>query len=292
MRHDGGVIAGCPGRGALAWCRVTVLCLLCNVALLAGCAGDRIVAPLGRASPSSAGPLSGVYQVARGDTLYSIAWRYGLDHRDLARWNGITDPYRIYPGQRLRTSRPAELPAAKQRAPAPPPKSKPRASTAPAKSNARVPAPRPAPPRATPPRTASSAVVPRRAAPAPSSERAVRAWRWPAKGKVTGTFAAAGGKGIDIVGAPGSPVLAAAPGRVVYSGSGLRGYGKLIIVKHNKRYLSAYAHNDRLRVKEGDTVKSGQRIADMGSSDAKRVMLHFEIRRDGTPVDPARYLPR
>ena len=112
------------------------------------------------------------------------------------------------------------------------------------------------------------------------------------KGNIIGAFGKEGGKGIDIAGRRGSAIRAAAPGHVVYSGSGLRGYGKLIIVKHNKRYLSAYAHNDRLHVKEGDTVKIGQRIAEMGDSGAKSVRLHFEIRRDGEPVNPTRFLPR
>jgi lipoprotein NlpD len=119
----------------------------------------------------------------------------------------------------------------------------------------------------------------------------IGAWRWPTRGEVVGRFGAAGGKGIDISGRAGQEIVASAPGRVVYSGSGLRGYGKLIIIKHNNRYLSAYAHNQKLHVKEGDTVQSGQRIADMGQSDAKRIMLHFEIRRDGKPVDPLKHLP-
>jgi lipoprotein NlpD len=124
------------------------------------------------------------------------------------------------------------------------------------------------------------------------SQEAVKSWRWPVRGKIVGHFGTTGGKGIDIAGRRGTAIKAAAPGHVVYSGSGLRGYGKLIIVKHNKRYLSAYAHNERLHVKEGDTVKGGQRIAEMGDSDAKSVRLHFEIRRDGQPVNPTRYLPR
>ena len=244
--------------------------------LLAGCSGGSVVAPLGRSPDSSSTPTTGVHRVVSGDTLFSIAWRYGLDHRDLARWNAIPEPYTIYPGQRLKTSRPSVVP------PMPAP-------AAPA-----------ATPRSTPPAAASrreqrAATRPARARPVtppPGNEPPVRAWRWPARGTIVGTFAREGGKGIDIAGRAGAPVVAAAGGRVVYSGSGLRGYGKLIIVKHNKRYLSAYAHNDRLHVKEGDTVTSGQRIADMGSTDAQRVKLHFEIRRDGKPVDPTRYLPR
>ncbi len=119
-------------------------------------------------------------------------------------------------------------------------------------------------------------------------------WRWPVSGPLLSSFQGSNAlnKGIDLGGKLGEPVLAAAGGQVVYSGSGLRGYGKLLIVKHNETFLSAYAHNDRLLVKEGDLVKAGQRIADMGSSGTDRVKLHFEIRRDGTPVDPLKFLPR
>jgi lipoprotein NlpD len=120
----------------------------------------------------------------------------------------------------------------------------------------------------------------------------VKRWRWPARGKVVTSFSASGRKGIDIEGRFGQTVMAAAGGRVVYSGSGLIGYGQLIIVKHNKRYLSAYAHNNKLLVKEGDAVKGGQRIAEMGRSGPNRALLHFEIRRDGKPIDPLRYLPK
>lgn len=117
-------------------------------------------------------------------------------------------------------------------------------------------------------------------------------WRWPARGEVQAASSALGSKGIEILGRRADPVVAAASGTVVYSGSGLRGYGRLIIIQHNEDYLSAYAHNDKLLVNEGATVKSGQRIADMGDSDAKRVMLHFEIRKDGKAVKPLQYLPR
>ena len=120
----------------------------------------------------------------------------------------------------------------------------------------------------------------------------MKRWRWPAKGKVVTSFSRSGGKGIDIAGKFGQTIVAASAGRVVYSGSGLIGYGQLIIVKHNKRYLSAYAHNNKILVKEGDTVTGGQRIAEMGRSGSNRAMLHFEIRRDGKPIDPLRYLPK
>lgn len=253
--------------------------------VLAGCAGTKAVAPLGRAPARDASTprtsvRAGMHAVQTGETLYAIAWHYGLDYRDLAQWNAIAEPFTIYPGQSLRITRPAVLPAP---APAPraPPAARPRET---------APSARPAPGAASPapPARAAAPRIDTRA----TDDRVVDAWAWPVRGPILGGFGKQGGKGIDIGGARGSPVLAAAPGYVVYSGSGLRGYGKLIIVKHNKRYLSAYAHNDHLHAKEGDTVESGQRIADMGSTDSKVVKLHFEIRRDGQPVDPARYLPR
>jgi lipoprotein NlpD len=266
----------------------TVLLLLCVT--LGGCAGTGVVAPLGRAPPRNSAPApapapgrADVHAVQPGETLYAIAWRYGLDYRDLAQWNAVAEPFTIFSGQRLRVTRPAVMPARVAPAPAPQPP----------RQRAQVSAPRPAP--ASP---APSTAVPRARAPAPSGDaaavddRTIDAWSWPTRGPILGSFGKDAGKGIDIGGSRGSAITAAAPGYVVYSGSGLRGYGKLIIVKHNKRYLSAYAHNDHLHAKEGDTVNSGQRIADMGSTDSKVVKLHFEIRRDGQPVDPARYLPR
>jgi lipoprotein NlpD len=144
---------------------------------------------------------------------------------------------------------------------------------------------------------ASPAVTPSATAPAPASAAASRdpdddiTWMWPADGTVAGTFNETRSKGLAILGRAGDPVVAAADGRVVYSGAGLRGYGNLVIVKHNNTYLSAYAHNQSLLVKEDQIVRRGQKIAEMGSSDAERVQLHFEIRRQGRPVDPAKLLP-
>lgn len=237
--------------------------------------------------------------------MYAVAWRYALDYRELARWNGIAEPFTIYPGQQLRVSRPAVLPqmprptATARRARVPDVvQQRPRKKAATARAI-------PAPPasKATPASkakdTAKAAASSKSSSP-PATKRAsktasqqvVRKWRWPVRGKIIGRFGTAGGKGIDIAGRRGTAIEASAPGHVVYSGSGLRGYGRLIIVKHNKRYLSAYAHNERLHVKEGDTVKGGQRIAEMGDSGAKSVRLHFEIRRDGEPVNPIRFLPK
>lgn len=216
---------------------------------------------------------SQVYRVNKKDTLYAIAWRYGLDYRELARWNTIQPPYIIHPGQELILIDPDRLPL--HRRPVPATKSAATPSTAKPSTS---PSPRQTPPKPAPP------------VEQPPPEKFI----WPAQGKVIATFqgSKSASQGIDIEGKPGDPVFAVADGRVVYSGSGLTGYGNLIIVKHNDSYLSAYAHNRRLLVKEGDNVKSGQRIAEMGLLDDKTPLLHFEIRKQGAPVDPLKYLPR
>lgn len=214
--------------------------------------------------------------VMRGDTLFSIAWESGRDYRELAAWNRIPSPYRIHPGQKLRLFPPPEP------AKPPPPRvaaSPPRASTTPPRAT------RPPPTPKTESVTPKSPATPR----APTSAGArIGAWAWPARGKLL----ASGGGGLDIAAVRGQPVVAAADGRVVYQGSGLRGYGQLIIIKHNDEFLSAYAHNDRILVKEGANVRRGQKIAEMGSTGTDQVKLHFEIRRNGVPVDPQKYLPK
>lgn len=197
----------------------------------------------------------------RGETLYSIAWRYGLDPRQLAAWNGLGDGSLIFPGQRLVLGAPpggAPVPAARQDAP-------PRPASAPAPS----------------PRPARQPAV------------AVSGWRWPATGPVLGTYGSSAKtqSGIHIGGERGGPVLAAADGEVVYAGSGLKTYGQLVILRHSPSYLSAYGYNEALLVGEGDRVPGGQRIARMGIGPDQRAMLHFEIRRDGRPVDPLGFLP-
>lgn len=219
--------------------------------------------------------------VIPGDTLFSIAWRYGLKYEALARHNGISSPYIIRPSQviRLDMDLPKEVGNINSRQPKV--LSSATSSSANKQSYYKI---------ARKEKNTVSVIAPR---PQVLVQGAPQ-WRWPANGAVLSKFQGSTGlnKGIDLAGKLGEPVLAAAPGQVVYSGSGLRGYGKLLIVKHNENFLSAYAHNDRLLVKEGDFVKVGQRIADMGSSGTDRVKLHFEIRRDGTPVDPLRFLPR
>ncbi|MDR9480388.1 MAG: peptidoglycan DD-metalloendopeptidase family protein [Spiribacter sp.] len=198
------------------------------------------------------------YQVQRGDTLYQIAWKFGLDFRDLARWNRIDAPYVIYPGQSL------------------------------ALKGSGV-------------RTRASASNQASRAPAQSSGSGARssglsgpiAWQWPVEGEIIKAFSAnaLGKRGVSIAAPPGTPVKAAARGEVVYSGSGLRGYGNLLIVKHSDQFLTAYGYNQQLLVGEGDQVGAGQAIGRVGSSAERDGVLHFEVRELGKPVNPTRYLP-
>jgi lipoprotein NlpD len=233
---------------------------------LAGCSYPKFE-PAGSSTRTQApkpqpGKRPASYIVKRGDTLYSIAWRYGFDYRQLAGWNAIREPYTIFPGQKLRLTKPPKSasPSKKSagtRRPATASKSPPKASTS--------------------KKSASKGTIKKSSkAAAKGGNAPVKRWYWPAKGKVVTSFSRSGGKGIDIAGRFGQPIQ----------------YGQLIIVKHNKRYLSAYAHNNKILVKEGDTVKGGQRIAEMGRSGSDRAMLHFEIRRDGKPTNPVRYLPK
>jgi lipoprotein NlpD len=260
----------------------------------------------------------GAYTVQRGDTLYSIALAFGQDHRDLARWNGIEDPSRLAVGQLLRVEPPAAAAAvvpvapvaAAQPTPLPPATAGAAAGASGAAAAPSVQAPAGTPtapgsatlPAATPPLPAAAAggatsVAPAAAASAPSAATANGAaqlgpWLWPAEGKLIEGFHATRNKGIDIAGKEGDPVVAAADGQVVYSGSGLRGYGNLVILKHGEDFISAYAHNRSILVKQGQSVRRGQRIAELGRTDADVPKLHFEIRQQGKPIDPLGLLPK
>lgn len=258
-------------------------------ALLVGCGGHSL-APV-QTYAHYQNPRGDTHTVNRGDTLYSIAWAYGVDYRRLAAHNGITEPYTIYPGQRLDVSLNAKPRAisSSTRRPGAPTRS---LSTDAEKKASASPAPAKATPQSKTTKAKPSAASSSRKQAAATRGSRIKHWMWPAKGQIVTDFASSGRKGVDISGRLGQPILAAADGRVVYAGGGLRGYGELIIVKHNKRYLSAYAHNNRILVKEGDEVNIGQRIAEMGSTGTESVRLHFEIRRDGKPVNPVRYLPR
>ncbi len=226
----------------------------------------------------------GFYTVRPGDTLLRIALEFGQNWRDIVRWNGMENPNVLEVGQVIRVAPPTGAGSAEVAAVRP---------VTPASATAMPPA-----------QSASEARPPAVAASAPAaatgSARAVDAadddlpWGWPTTGPavVLAGFDESRNKGLDLGGKAGDPVLASADGRVVYAGAGLRGYGNLIILKHNNTYLTAYAHNQTLLVKEDQTVRKGQKIAEMGNSDADRVKLHFEIRRQGKPVDPTKYLPR
>lgn len=230
----------------------------------------------------------GRYLVRPGDTLYSISFRFGWDWKALAAHNGIGAPYLLRPGDYVRFDGPLKSGISRQAVVAPP------RPSVPAKPAAK-PIPQPSSPPIPKPSTAAVARPSVPAAPVRTlANRSVAAWTWPAAGTMVGRFAPNGSlnKGIDIAGELGQPVLAASDGMVVYAGSGLRGYGELLIIKHDDVYVSAYGHNRRLLVREGQQVKAGQTIAEMGSTGTDRVKLHFEIRRQGKPVDPLQYLPR
>ena len=322
-----------------------------SVLALAGCAANQ-PAPIVDWSSPSATPVpapvasstaAGAYRVMRGDTLYAIAFKHGLDYRDLATWNGIAAPYTIFAGQELRLSAVAhapppstpalagvaptaalpepapgaavtvgiaEHPAAAPVASAfedvsaqPPPVAEVAKPTEPTPVVAPAPAPatppKPTVAEAPPQKPVSEPSLPKPAPPLPKPDNIPElssggvTWRWPSEGKVIAAYVSGEPtrQGIDIGGKAGDAVRAAADGEVVYSGNGLIGYGELIIVKHNANFLSAYGHNRSRLVKEGEKVKAGQAIAEMGASAGSRDELHFEIRKNGKPVNPLEYLP-
>ncbi len=231
------------------------------------------------------------YVVQRGDTLFSIAMAFGQDHRDIARWNDLQDPSRISVGQTLRVAPPEERASAVTVAPVAPVAA---AQARPLDQPAPIVTPTPGSPTAeVPSRPPAAPAAPggSSSGPGPAFAEPAGAWVWPARGTVIATFDEVRNKGIGIAGNEGDPVLAANDGQVVYVGSGLRGYGNLLIVKHSDDFVSAYAHNRQILVKQGQPVKRGQRVAELGRSDADRPKLHFEIRRRGKPVDPLQYLP-
>ena len=225
-----------------------------------------VAAPAAKPMPGSENAgKPGFYTVQRGDTLTRIALDHGQAWRDLATWNNLSNANLIEVGQVLRVAPPGAT----------------------VEPSGVVVQPIAAP-------TQSAAKAPAQTTPAPSASSTGDqglAFAWPANGNVIGHFDEVKNKGLDIAGQAGDPILAAADGQVVYAGSGLRGYGNLIILKHNNTFLTAYAHNQTLLVKEDQQVRKGQRIAEMGKTDADRVKLHFEIRRLGKPVDPAKFLP-
>ncbi len=233
-----------------------VIALLLLVTL-SGCSFEGGYAPV-YVPGESRGKTANFHTVRAGETLYSIAFRYGLDYKAIASANGISEPYIIYVDQRLRLVGKRQVADRRQ----------PKTSSKPVE------------------------VSPEETVISKSQASNIR-WRWPIDGEVISQFSLDGtlNKGVDISGRLGESVMAAADGVVVYAGGGLRGYGKLVILKHSNNFLSAYGHNRAIRVKEGQNVKGGDVLAEIGSSGTDREMLHFEIRRDGKPVDPLIYLP-
>lgn len=272
---------------------------------LGACAVRQAPAPVIHRAPASAGlakpgptkpvpptiiPSTGDYYVVKkGDTLYSIALEHGADYREVAQWNGLEDPTRIQVGQQLRVKPPAE-------------RSGVQVGTARVQTGVEA---RPLE-RAEPAKPAAQTSKPAAQAPKPPQEESKPAPReepklatgtgeiqfiWPAKGKVIAGFAEPRRKGIDIDGKPGDPVVAAAPGRVTYTGTGIAGLGKLVVIKHDNGFITVYAHNREILVKEQQHVARGQKIAELGATDADRPKLHFQIRKGSAAVDPMRYLP-
>ena len=260
--------------------RIALVVLL--AVALAGCAARRTPAPVveryGKHRPAPArqaaapvpppAPQSGdYYTVRRGDTLYSIALDHGADYREVAQWNNLDDPTRIQVGQQLRV--------------APPPG---QAQIGAVRSPARV--------EARPLNEEPRRAEPSRPAPVATPAAGASLFGWPAKGRILAEFAEPRKKGIDIDGKPGDPVLAAAAGRVTYVGTGIQGMGKLVVIKHDNGFITVYAHNKDIVVKEQQAVARGQKIAEIGSTDAERPKLHFQIRKGAAPVDPLLYLPK
>ncbi len=221
---------------------------------------------------------SGYHIVTKGDTLYSIAWRYSFDFKEVANWNQIKSPYTIYPGQLIRLK-----PILKKKGVT---LKKPEEIT-----QKTVPKP-PLPKKVTKPVQKKTKVVAKKESTKAILPKGPIKWSWPTKGKLVKSNSPTSKKGIDISGSTGQRVKAAAAGEVVYSGGGLLGYGKLIIIKHNETYLSAYAYNSKLLVREGDRVNPGQAISEMGQDHTGRTVLHFEIRQNGKPINPTKYLPK
>ncbi|WP_461602246.1 LysM peptidoglycan-binding domain-containing protein [Aeromonas rivipollensis] len=254
---------------------------------LDGSSGAVVSTGMAMSRPATSG--NGTYEVRRGDTLSSIGRQFNVSNQTLTQRNNLQAPYSLHVGQVLNVG--ASASAGGQMV----------AATTPSVTSSG-----PKPMATAPAGTTTPFIAQKTIAPAPStayaqakeqknvSSQSTLSWHWPAKGRIVEGFSVAeqGNKGIDISGQKGQPVYAASGGKVVYAGSALRGYGKLIILKHNDDYLSAYAHNDELRVREGDSVKGGAVIANMGSTDAPDVRLHFEIRYKGKSINPMGYLPK
>ena len=267
---------------------IGILCIASLIPMLFACTNNSSYAPVVNAwqQPEA---KSGTYLVRKGDTVYSIAWAFGLDYRALATANHLKSPYEIKSGERLRMTTAPRRQATKQVAP---PISQQTEQTAPSRHPHLLENEKVIKVYVDGKKAWVRKKIAKRTHEAWVNKPVPTRWDWPARGRIAKGFSntLAGNKGINIAGRFGEPVKAAASGQVVYSGDGVRGYGNLLIIKHNDSYLSAYAYNKKLLVKVGDRVRAGQTIAEMGRDNAGTVMLHFEIRRNGKPVNPMRYL--
>ena len=302
---------------------IRLILLALPTLLLAGCFSQQPVpavdlnsAPKSTASVAAQPSGPGYYTVKRGDTLYRIAMENGQDYRDVATWNNLVNPSAIKEGQVLRIAPPGAVEGngavvakpviassvmesrSLDQAPVAATstgllKHEPRVGKEPYSDEAFARLNKTGELAAVSPKVAEApTVLAPPVLPPPVVGPDDVPWMWPTSGKVISPFSESGNKGLDFAGKAGEPVLAAGDGKVVYAGAGLRGYGELVIVKHNATFLSAYAHNRKILVKEGQQVSRGQKIAEMGNTDADSVKLHFEIRKQGKPVDPAQYLPK
>ncbi len=292
------------------------LSLVLLLPIIGGCAStvsapvvDRVVVPAS-VPPAAVGSRAGYYTVKKSDTLYSIALDHGHDHKDVAAWNKLDNPNVLRIGQQLRVTPPddgAPVAVVKPIMSSAPVEVKPGAAVSPSNSDKLKREPKggklaysdealsKARQGAQAEKAAEAKPEAQAESPPPAAAAAAASddvdWIWPANGKLIAPFAEGGSKGLDIAGKAGDPVLAASAGVVSYAGAGLRGYGNLVVLRHNASFLSVYAHNSKILVKEKQTVTKGQKIAEMGSTDAESPRLHFEIRRQGKPTDPQKYLP-
>lgn len=242
--------------------------VLLGISLLVGCTSSGLI-PVPVDDKGGYRDIPKIYSVQKGDTLYGISWAFGLDYKQVAGWNNIKPPYRIQIGQQIylyartpKHTKSQAKPVVLNSLPRQRQDGKSQVAAAPAKE------------------TIITSTTP-----------TIGQWSWPAQGKLVGKFSpSAGSKGIQIAGSEGTPIRATSGGQVVYAGEGLRGYGKLIIIKHSPEYISAYAHNKEILVSEGQNIANGQQIASMGQTDANMPMLHFEIRKGGNPIDPMKFL--
>lgn len=294
--------------------RSTVAMALSGLLVLAGCASQPSAPVVGRdGQPSATTPVASkdVYTVKKGDTLYSIAREHGMDHRELIAMNGIENPNNIAVGRVLKvksqgttvTPISSEVVVAKPITSEPVVEARPLGPTTTDNNVKREPKAGKEPysdqalaqaqgqNQPTPPESANKTESKAEKAPDAAAKAPEEAWVWPATGKVLGNFSDNGNKGVDIAGKKGDPVIAAGDGKVILANNTLRGYGNMVIVKHSPKLISVYAHNSKILVKEEQIVSKGQKIAEMGSSDADQVKLHFEVRLEGKPVDPLKYLP-